>query len=93
MAITLKCERPGCTKEVQGDDRNQAIMLLQLHNVQAQSIAIKPEKPWRLVLAMSGVALEYQDWEKFVLRYYHYKTLAGHLWVHGLAQSFLENLG
>ena len=47
MAITIKCEQPECTKVVLGDDRNQALEFLLIHDAQAHSLANKPEKPQR----------------------------------------------
>ena len=76
---TLKCEHPGCTKEVQEDDKNpmKALQLLQLHDTQAHSIANKPEKPRCPILAMPGDAVEDKDWERFVFQFQHNKKLAG----------------
>ena len=73
----MKCERPGCAKQVEAPDIATALEMLKLHDAQAHSIANKPEKPRRPELAMTGDAVEAQDWDKFVFMYKHYKTLAG----------------
>ena len=76
MAITIKCEQPECTKVVLGDDRNQALEFLLIHDAQAHSIANKPEKPQRPQLVMIGDAVKDTDWAQFVFKSQHYKTLA-----------------
>ena len=74
---TLKCEKPGCVKEVEAPDFNGALELLKLHATMAHSISIKPEKPRRPQLVMTGDAVEAEDWDEFVFKFEHYKTLAG----------------
>ena len=79
---TLQCERPGCTKKVEAPDHASALETLKFHDTQAHSSqvqgpATKPEKPRRPQLAMSGDAVEAEDWDEFVFKFEHYKTLAG----------------
>ena len=80
MAPTvMKCERPGCAKEVDAPDLTSALRLLELHDAQAHShsLTTKPEKPRRPHLAMTGNAVEAHDWDQFVFSYEQYKTVAG----------------
>ena len=74
---TLKCERPGCKKVVKFSATDSAFQLLQLHDAQAHSIANKPEKPRQMELTMTGNAVEDTEWDKFIFKYEHYKSLAG----------------
>ena len=83
MAPTkLRCERPGCAKQVEAENTATALELLKLHDTQAHSSqvqghATKPEKPKRPQLAMSGDAVEAEDWDEFTYKYEQYKELAG----------------
>ena len=78
MAPTkLRCERPGCAKQVEAENTATALELLKLHDTQAHSLSNKPEKPRRPQLIMTGDAVEAQDWDEFVFKYEHYKKLAG----------------
>ena len=73
----LKCERPGCSKQVEETNTALALQILQLHDAQVHGIANKPEKPRRPELVMVGDAVEDTDWEQFAFKYEQYKTLAG----------------
>ena len=64
MTITQKCEWPRCAKKVKGETETSAFNFLQLHDAQAHSIANKPEKPRRPILAMLGDTLDYKKTEK-----------------------------
>ena len=79
---TLRCERPGCTKEVEAQTEDSAIKKLELHDTQVHGSQVhnpssKPEKPRRPQLTMPGDAVEAEDWDEFEFKYGHYKTLAG----------------
>ena len=79
---TLQCERPGCTKKVEAENTATALELLKLHDTQAHSSqvqghATKPEKPKRPQLAMSGDAVEAEDWDEFIFKFETYKERAG----------------
>ena len=78
MTITrLQCERPGCDKRLEAPDYAIALDALKLHDAQVHSLSNKPEKPRRPQLTMTGDAVEAEDWDEFVFKYRHYKTLAG----------------